>query len=401
MVISNRSELYEKALLTIVGRSDKGRDGLDPAAQEALFGHLQKLASMSHQREGERRIFTANAAQKWIGSDGWAGIEKAMRAGRLPIIAAMGRNKEDVDEYRFGHMSYQEYLTGREYYQELTAARFSTSALVKLFGDQPFDAFTDVKQHLVLQLLAGILSPEQRTMCLAVMCGGQVEAPVLMRKPSRKSATSTRCAVVGCLEAHRNADGYCHNHREAAASALGNATVLGGDMLKIEKRLGRAEMEALSPYLRDNTHLRTLVLRGTKLGKDNDGMEVLVQALETNRTVTALDLSNNDLKAEGAKVVAKLLARCVRACWGLFSFSQDTACTNSTLISNIITSAITPTSRQHLWHHTLGYTPLQCLQSSFDNILQRLWQYTPRQHPQHQRQRGRDEPQPGGEWSRR
>jgi hypothetical protein len=276
-----------------------------------LFGHLQKLASKSHEREGERRIFTASDAKEWVGSDSWAGIEKAMRAGRLPIIAAMGRNEKDMDEYRFGHMSYQEYLTGREYYQELMAAQFSTSALAKLFGDQPLEAFTDVKQHLVLQLLAGILSPEQRTICLAVMCGGRVEALVLTRKPSRKSATSTRCAVVGCPEAHRNADGYCHNHREAAASALGNATVHGGDTLKIEKKLGRAEMGALAPYLRDNTHLRTLVLSRAELGKDNGGVEVLVQALQTSTTVTALDLSNNDLNTEGAKVVAELLARCV------------------------------------------------------------------------------------------
>jgi hypothetical protein len=317
VVISNRSELYEKALLTIVGRSDKGRDGLDRASQEALFGSLQKLASKSHERTDERRIFTATMAEQWTGADGWAAIEEAMRAGRLPIITDMGKNYKDEDEYRFGHMSYQEYLTGRAYYQKLTAARFSTAALAKLFGDQPLDAFTDVKQHLVLQLLAGILSPEQRTMCFAVMCGGRVEAPVLVRKPIRKSMASTCCEVTGCPEAHRNVDGYCHNHREAAASALGNATVHGGDALTIgSRKLSRAEMEALAPYLRDSTRLRMLVLSGAKLGKD--GVEVLVQALETNTTVTALDLSNNDLEAEGAKVVAELLARCGRGCWFLF-----------------------------------------------------------------------------------
>jgi hypothetical protein len=304
-----------------------------------------------------------------------------MRAGRLPIIAAMGRNKKDEDEDRFGHMSYQEYLTGREYYQELMAARFSTAALGKLFGDQPLDAFTDVKQHLMLQLLAGILSPEQRTMCLAVMCGGRVETPVLMRKPSKNSAMSTRCAVVGCPEVHRNTDDYCHNHREAAASALGNVTVHGGDTLKIEfKKLGRAEIEALAPYLQDSTRLRTLVLSGTELGNtDKKGVEVLVQVLKTNTTVTALDLSNNGLKTEGAKVVAELLARCVRECWVFVFFlsSQYTACANFILVPNT-TSAImhytgatmgnalntNPTathtashSRQHPRHHTLGNIP--------------------------------------------
>jgi hypothetical protein len=69
-------------------------------------------------------------------------------------------------------------------------------------------------------------------------------------------------------------------------------------------------MEALAPYLRDSTRLQTLILSGAKLSKD--AVEVLVQALETNTSMTALDLSNNDLKAEDAKVVAELLARCVR-----------------------------------------------------------------------------------------
>jgi hypothetical protein len=92
--------------------------------------------------------------------------------------------------------------------------------------------------------------------------------------------------------------------------------VHGGDVLTIKEKLGRAEMKALAPYVRDSTRLRTLVLSGAKLGKD--GVEVLVQALETNTTVTALDLSNNDLEAEGAKFVAELLARCVLGCWFLF-----------------------------------------------------------------------------------
>jgi hypothetical protein len=141
---------------------------------------------------------------------------------------------------------------------------------------------------------------------------------VLVQKPSRKSAT--RCEVIGCPEGHHNVDGYCHNHRQAAASALENATVHGGNTLTIQnKKLGRAEMEALAPYLRDSTRLRTLVLSGAKLGKD--GVEMLVQALEANTTVTVLDLSNNDLEAEGATVVAELLARCVRGCSVLFSFS--------------------------------------------------------------------------------
>jgi hypothetical protein len=47
--------------------------------------------------------------------------------------------------------------------------------------------------------------------------------------------------------------------------------------MKIEKKLGRAEMEALAPYLRDNTHLRTLVLSG--VCKDKGSLKVLVEVL--------------------------------------------------------------------------------------------------------------------------
>jgi hypothetical protein len=183
--------------------------------------------------------------------------------------------------------------------------------VAKLFGSQPLHTFTDVKQHLVLQLIAGIFSPVQRMMCLAVMCGGQVKVPALVCMPSRKSVTST-CKVAGCPETHRNADSYCNNHREVAAFALETATMHGGDALAIGMELGKAGMEALAPYLQQNTHLQTLLLSGAKLGRD--GMVVLTQALLTNTTITALDLSNNDLDALGAKAVAELLARCVRRC---------------------------------------------------------------------------------------
>jgi hypothetical protein len=299
-------------------------------------------------------------------------------------------------------MSYQEYLTGREYYQELTAARFSTAAVVKLFGDQPLDAFTDVKQHLVLQLLAGIFSPEQRTMCLAVMCGGRIAAPVLIQ--SSMSANSARCAVVRCPERHHNADGYCHNHRDVAASVLANTavqggvgrrvsvfwegeqawfggvvselledgdgieiayddgdvaeayfdedqikfevlantTVQGGDTMKIKEKLGRAEMAALAPYLRDNTRLRTLMLSGTELGKDKDGVKVLVE----------------------------LLARCVRVVLGFFPsyclclfhprfkhhICHYIGTIDNALITNPTETPMASHSRQHPRHHLFGNT---------------------------------------------
>eukprot|EP00935_MAST-01C_sp_MAST-1C-sp1_P000968 g968.t1 len=99
-LISNRSELYEKALETLMGRSDKGRAGLDQASQQNLFEHLQKLASGSHQRLGERRIFTAAQASEWASPEGWSAIEGAMHAGRMPIISSLGPNEKDEEEYR-------------------------------------------------------------------------------------------------------------------------------------------------------------------------------------------------------------------------------------------------------------------------------------------------------------
>ena len=65
-LISNRSELYEKALRTIVSRTDKSRTGVGATEQDDLFEQLQKLASGSHGRDGERRIFTMAEATKWV-----------------------------------------------------------------------------------------------------------------------------------------------------------------------------------------------------------------------------------------------------------------------------------------------------------------------------------------------
>jgi hypothetical protein len=144
-----------------------------------------------------------------------------------------------------------------------------------------------------------------------------------------------------------------------AASALANATVHGGDTLKIEQKLGRAEMEALAPYLRGNARLRTLVLSGAELGNEKDSVEVLVQALKTNTTVTVLDLWKNNLSAEGAKVVMELLARYVRVVIVFFYF--DSPYSNSILISHTTsatTLAIPP------WTSPLISSPLTSLPTS-------------------------------------
>ena len=63
------------------------------------------------------------------------------------------------------------------------------------------------------------------------------------------------------------------------------------------ERVGRAGAEALVPYVNENTRLRMLMLPQTKLGAD--GMQVLADALETNATLTALDVSGNQIATDG------------------------------------------------------------------------------------------------------
>ena len=115
------------------------------------------------------------------------------------------------------------------------------------------------------------------------------------------------CAFAGCPELHRYADGFCHNHRAEASAALAIAALHGGDALTISRRLGFAGMEALAPFLWENTRLQTLVLRRVKLGAN--GAAVLADALKANATITMLDVSENELKESGAKAMAAMLAR--------------------------------------------------------------------------------------------
>jgi hypothetical protein len=111
-LVTSRSDLYEEALQAIIGRMDKWRDGVAEEEQSVLFKYLQKLASGSHWRAGQRRIFTKLEAITWIDPKGWAVVKSALAARQLPIIVAMGPDATDEEQYRFSHMSYQEYLAG-------------------------------------------------------------------------------------------------------------------------------------------------------------------------------------------------------------------------------------------------------------------------------------------------
>ena len=77
-----------------------------------------------------------------------------------------------------------------------------------------------------------------------------------------------------------------------AVDALGTAVVRGGDILKLEHELGRADAEALAPYLRGSTTLQHLDVSRTKFVKE--GLRVLAEALLESISITRLDVSCNE-----------------------------------------------------------------------------------------------------------
>jgi hypothetical protein len=225
-VITNRSNLYEQALRSMVDQIHSGGN-----RDEKLFQHLQTLAFESHWRDGERRIFVEHEAAKWTGVGGWAAIKEAMELRNLPIIVSMGPDESDAHQYRFGHLSYQEFLAGREVHQRLVSVQPRAplvDTVTALFGEHPAMAFANTQHQLMLQFLADFLLASE-----------------LLSK---------------CSEA-----------------------MFGGDNLRLDKELGRAGAEALAPYLRANTTLRLLDVSGTKLGKY--GMCVLAEAIANTKVL--------------------------------------------------------------------------------------------------------------------
>jgi hypothetical protein len=89
--VSNRAELYERALQTLLRRTDKRRDGIGQVEEEELFKSLHTLASSSHQRDGERRLFTDAQAVDWVGNEGWAMISRRDAPGPASNFGSSGR----------------------------------------------------------------------------------------------------------------------------------------------------------------------------------------------------------------------------------------------------------------------------------------------------------------------
>jgi hypothetical protein len=80
--------------------------------------------------------------------------------------------------------------------------------------------------------------------------------------------------------------------RTVAVDALGTAVVRGGDILKLGRELGRADAEALAPYLRGSTTLQHLDVSRTKFV--NEGLRILAEALLESTSITYLDVSCNE-----------------------------------------------------------------------------------------------------------
>jgi serine/threonine protein kinase len=250
-VIVNRSKLYEQALRSMADQIHSGGN-LD----EKLFQCLQNLAFKSHWRDGERRIFLEHEAAEWTGDAGWAAIKEAVKLRKLPIIVSMGPDESDTHQYRFGHLSYQEFLAGREVHQRLVSVQPQAlvGTMTAIFGEHPAMAFTNVQHQLMLKFLADLLLASE--------------------------------LLSQCSEA------------------------IFGVNLKLSEKLGHAGAEALAPYLKANTTLRFLDVSSTELGKY--GMCVLADAM-ANTNIAYLDISHNEIVVGSGEKLDGVAALCQMA----------------------------------------------------------------------------------------
>eukprot|EP00935_MAST-01C_sp_MAST-1C-sp1_P001142 g1142.t1 len=273
-LISNRAELYEQALQTIVARTDKVRAGVQRSEHEKIFGWLQQIAFNSHLREGERRIFTRAQAMEWAGA-GFETVQAYIKKGKLPIVTSMGLNSNDEEEYRFSHLTYQEYLTARELVDRARNSHFDLRTITDILGSPPTAAFADVRWQVSLQMAADRF--EQTT----TLAAGEAEDTGL-RCFARTLFGGLMCTQVPAGKL------LC---KQAELRSMALSTVVSCDPLVLGSGVGMPGAKALAKFLSKSENMRSVYLQGAQMAKQGyaDILEALVHS--SADSLRELDLS--------------------------------------------------------------------------------------------------------------
>ena len=182
---ANLSDLYGKALTAMIRRLDQHRKGAggDAAEVEQI---LQRLAFHSHIRDSQFRNFTTSEASGWLASGtamhegGWAQVSALVRRGRLPLLVALEKNAGDEEEYRFSHLTFQEFLTAKGIVELVERQRTDEEAKAELVrvlgvGDKLERAFEQAKWQLVLRTCADLLVSAGELQRMSVLLLGSGE----------------------------------------------------------------------------------------------------------------------------------------------------------------------------------------------------------------------------------
>eukprot|EP00935_MAST-01C_sp_MAST-1C-sp1_P002706 g2706.t1 len=293
-LISNRAELYEQALQTIVGRTDKVRSGLERSKHKKIFGWLQQIAFNSHLRKGERRIFNKAQAMEWAG-DGFGTVGAYIQEGELPIVTSMGLNSKDEEEYRFSHLTYQEYLTARELVEQARKSRFDIGTITSILGSPPTAAFADVRWQVLLQLAADCFVVTEASSGEAGDTGISRFARSLFSGLTAEAKEKAQASVM--VSGASGALMICRSDEPPA----------GGE-LSLGAGVGAPGAKALAPFLRASQGMRSVCLKGAQMGAQ--GCADIVDALVGS---AAGSLKELDLSGEAVTdTLMEQVTRCTR-----------------------------------------------------------------------------------------
>ena len=277
-----RSELYEAALDGMLNRADALRKAERSLGRTHLEPFLQQLAFASHVREGDQfRIFTGGDVRAWGKEDGemdegmlevWRRARTMVEEeGTLPIVAPLGMNARGEAEFRFSHLTFQEYYCAAELERRFQSGSQPVSVLLRQQGRPcAAHALEDARWHVVLQVCVELLESKDRL------------------RPFAEAMLA------------------CDGHKLALGAGVGDpgaralAPMLHADRVLVEMDLSKAELGV--DGARDigaavagpggSTALQTVVVAEFK------------HVVQTLRTAGALDLSRKKLQAPDAGLLA-------------------------------------------------------------------------------------------------